>query len=153
MPLLLAGAGLAVTACAPPPPPEVTFFAGGQSAATGPSLYCGNGQFGECPAYPQAGAALRVPPSKPVQISVPKEVGDKVWTVTFEYRDGAGKSQVGRSGLFIKGDRLAFTLALPDAADQLVTATVHRLSPFAVQNPDGTVGFPSDATWVLSAAR
>jgi len=55
-----------------------------------------------------------------------------------------------RSRVFPPTDRLAYTLILPEANDQLETVEVQRFSSVVTQLPDGQIGFPINATWVLS---
>lgn len=140
-------AALGVAGCAAPPHPEVTFYSAGQAVRTGPTQYCDH-QGDQCGADPRAGAVLRVPAGKPVQISVPGEVGDAAWQVVFRYREPGGAEQEARSSVFAPGDRLAYTLVLPHAGDRLETAEVQRFGGLAA-GPDG-LEYLIGATWVLS---
>jgi hypothetical protein len=150
VPLVLAGAGVLASACSAPPLPQVTFFSVNRTAATGPSHYC-DFKVTKCATDPAAGATLAVPPNKPLQISVPTEIGDAAWQVWFEYKLN-GKEQEGRSSVFGKGDRLAYTLELPAAA-QLVAAEVQRFAGVLTLDPNtGEPQFVVGATWVLSVS-
>jgi Protein of unknown function (DUF2771) len=146
VPLLLVGAGVAVTGCSAPPLPAVTFFADGHTASTGPARYCAPRQVERCPLY-DSGAVLTVPSNKPLQISVPSEVGSAPWQVTFTYRDANGKETAGRSEAIKPDDRMAYTLIVPSG--QLEHVEVQRYSPVLISSADG-VGFPIGATWVLT---
>ena len=150
VPLVLAGAGVLASACSAPPLPQVTFFAVNTTAVTGPSEYC-DLQVNKCAADPSAGATLKVPPNKPLQISVPTEIGDAAWQVAFKYKLN-GQEQEGRTAVFGKGERLAYTLELPGAA-QLETAEVQRYAGVLTLDPNtGEPQFVVGATWVLSVA-
>jgi len=148
VPLVLVGAGVLASACSAPPLPQVTFFAVNATAVTGPSEYC-DLQVNKCAADPTAGATLVVPPNKPVQISVPTEIGNAAWQVTFKYKQN-GQEQEGRTAVFGSGERLAYTLELPGAA-QLETAEVQRYAGVLTLDPNtGEPQFVVGATWVLS---
>lgn len=150
VPLVLAGAGVLASACSAPPLPQVTFFAVNTTAATGPSEYC-DLRVDKCAVDPSAGATLAVPPNKPLQISVPTEVGDAAWQVVFKYKLN-GQEQQERSAVFARGERLAYTLAVP-AGGQLETAEVQRYAGVMTLNPDtGEPQFVVGASWVLSVA-
>jgi hypothetical protein len=146
---VVALAALVVAGCAAPPHPEVTFYAAGTTARTGPAQYCDR-QENQCGTDPRAGAVLRVPAGRPLQISVPSDVGDAAWQVVFRYREPGGAEQEARSAVFAPGDRLAYTLTLPAAGDRLETAEVQRFGGVAA-GPDG-LEYLIGATWVLSAA-
>lgn len=136
------------SACSAPPLPQVTFFAVNTTVATGPSEYC-DFQVNKCDADPAAGASLAVPPNKPLQISVPTEIGDAAWQVAFKYKLN-GQEQQGRTAVFSNGERLAYTLQLPGAA-QLETAEVQRYAGVLTLDPNtGQPQFVIGATWVLS---
>ena len=141
--------GVLVSGCGHAGPPQVTFFANGTAVATGPSEYCDT-EVEHCVADPKAGVTLQVRPGQPVQISVPSEVGSAVWQVVFKYRNRAGAEIDDRSRVFPANDRLAYTLVLPEAGDQLTTAEVQRFSTVVTQQADGELGFPISASWVLS---
>lgn len=150
VPLVLAGAGVLASACSAPPLPQVTFFAVNTTAVTGPSEYC-DFQVKKCAADPAAGATLAVPPNKPVQISVPTEIGNAAWQITFKYKQN-GQEQEGRTAVFGPAERLAYTLVLPGAA-QLETAEVQRYAGVMAMDPNtGQPLFVVGATWVLSVA-
>jgi hypothetical protein len=150
VPLVLAGAGVLASACSAPPLPQVTFFAVNRTAATGPSKYC-DFQLTKCAADQAAGATLAVPPNKPLQISVPTEVGDAAWQIVFKYKLN-GQDQLGRSAVFGRGERLAYTLELPGSA-QLETAEVQRFAGVLTLDPNtGEPQFVIGASWVLSVA-
>jgi hypothetical protein len=150
VPLVLVGAGVLASACSAPPLPQVTFFSVNSTAVTGPSEYC-DFQVNKCAADPAAGATLAVPPNKPVQISVPTEIGDAAWQVAFKYKLN-GQQVEARSSVFGKGERLAYTLEVPSAG-QLETAEVQRFAGVLTLDPNtGEPQFVVGATWVLSVA-
>jgi Protein of unknown function (DUF2771) len=143
----LACAGAAVAGCAAAPPPEVTFYSAGKAMRTGPAQYCDR-QGDQCRSDPASGANLRVPPGKPLQISVPSEVGNAAWQVVFRYRAPSGERTEARSAVFGPGARLAYTLTLPGPGDQLETAEVQKFGGLA-SGPEG-LEYLIGATWVLS---
>jgi hypothetical protein len=146
----LVGAGVLASACSAPPLPQVTFFSVNTTAVTGPSEYC-DLRVSNCAADPAAGATLAVPPNKPVQISVPTEIGNAAWQVTFKFKQN-GQQQEGRTAVFGAGERLAYTLELPGSA-QLETAEVQRYAGVLTLDPNtGEPQFVVGATWVLSVA-
>ncbi|MFC0546996.1 DUF2771 family protein [Kutzneria chonburiensis] len=148
VPLVLAGAGVLASACSAPPLPQVTFFSVNQTAVTGPTKYC-DLKVTKCASDPAAAATLAVPPNKPLQISVPTEVGDAAWQVEFTYTLNGQKEQ-GRTSVFGRGERLAYTLQLPAGA-QLETAAVQRYAGVLTLNPDtGEPEFVIGANWVLT---
>ncbi|WP_245588682.1 MULTISPECIES: DUF2771 family protein [Actinoalloteichus] len=141
-------AGLAVAGCASPTVPAVSFYAAGETARTGPAQHC-DVLIEECSVDPEAVAELRVPPGYPLQVSVPGEVGDAPWQVTFRYRED-GEEVEARSPVFPPGERQAYTLRLPDDAAQLETVEIQEFSAVLVEDPEGGVGFITRGTWVLS---
>ena len=151
---VLAGAMLAgATACSgnsgdPGPPPEVTFAAAGSTVIARPTQLC-DVQVQNCTADPNAAVVLRVPPGQPVQISVPKAIGETPWLVVFGYRTAAGERVNARSDLFASNERESYTLTLPRPDDQLETAEVQQISGTFVPGEQG-VDFPARGTWVLS---
>jgi Protein of unknown function (DUF2771) len=150
VPLVLAGAGVLASACSAPPLPQVTFFSVNQTAVTGPAKYC-DFKVTKCAADPNAKATLTVPPNKPLQISVPTEIGDAAWQVLFTYKLN-GQEQLGRSSVFGRGERLAYTLELPGGA-QLQSADVERFAGVLTLDPNtGEPQFVIGANWKLSVA-
>jgi hypothetical protein len=145
----LAAAGLVLAGCSAPPDPEVTFYSSGTAIDVGPTQLC-DVALNECEAFPEAAGVLRVPPGRPLQISVPGEVAETPWTVVFSYRNAAGEPQEpARSRIFKQDEQYAYTLTLPDPGDQLESVEVQQLG--AALTPDGTdLQFFTRATWVLS---
>lgn len=137
------------------PDPEITFYADRAAARVGPAQYC-DAEITSCAAHPQAVAVLRVPPGRPVQISVPGEVAAAPWQVAFRYRDQAGQEQEERSKVFSPAERqLSYVLRLPNPADQLETAEIQEfgvglLSPQAGDPAGSGFQFVIRGTWVLS---
>ncbi|GAB3583201.1 DUF2771 family protein [Amycolatopsis endophytica] len=125
--LLLAAGALALTGCsASVGPPEVTFFGDGHTVNAEPIMHC-DAIVSQCDESPEAAATLKVRPGKPVQISVPSEVGDTPWLVNVQYTNAKGEPQPIKQEFFSPGDKLAYTAtgAAPD--DQLVVVEVQQL--------------------------
>ncbi|HEY3260622.1 MAG TPA: DUF2771 family protein [Pseudonocardiaceae bacterium] len=129
-------------------PPRVTFSAAGNTAVAGPTQLC-DVQVQNCTADPKAAVVLRVPRGQPLEISVPKAIGETPWLVVFGYRTGSGEKVSARSDVFASNERHAYTLVLPDADAQLETAEVQQLGGTLIQGRDG-IDFPTRGTWVLS---
>lgn len=128
--------------------PRVTFTAAGSSVVAGPTQLC-DVQVSNCQADPKAAVVLKVPPGRPVEIAVPKAVGQTPWLVVFGYRTKAGEQVNARSDVFASNQRQAYTLTLPAADDQLQTIEVQQLGGTLIPGDDG-VDFPTRGTWVLS---
>ncbi|WP_169514533.1 DUF2771 family protein [Actinokineospora enzanensis] len=124
-------AAIVVAGCAAPGPPEVTFYADGASAAAAPTVYCriDTARKG-CVGDDAAEVALRVRKGKTVQVSVPSELADSAWGLTFTYLDRDGNLQAAGSRLFIAPNsrKHAFTLATLGADDQLVAVEVQKVT-------------------------
>ncbi|WP_156757566.1 DUF2771 family protein [Actinokineospora pegani] len=117
----------ALVGCAAPSQPEVTFYADGQSVATGPRVRfdVANGR-----EVRDEAALVRLPvrPGEPVQISVPAQLSDHAWSVSFSYLDAAGERVDGGSELFLPGDgQHAYTLALPPGSRKLLLVSVQEV--------------------------
>ncbi|MFB9908876.1 DUF2771 family protein [Allokutzneria oryzae] len=148
--LLLAAAGATLAGCAAPTPPNVTFYAAGKTAVTGPAQHC-DVLVENCTADTEAHAVLRVPPGKPLQISVDSHIGETPWQVVFRYRDAAGTPIEGRSAVFFgESQRLAYTLRLPTDTAQLETVEIQQFGGVLAARQDGGVDFVTRGTWVLS---
>jgi len=146
---VLAAVALAAAGCGGGDgPPQVTFAADGTTVVAGATQYC-DVRLENCAADPKAAVVLRVPPGKPVEISVPEAIGETPWLVVFGYRTGAGERVNARSDLFASNERRDYTLLLPAADDQLETVEVQQISGALAPGPDG-VEFPTRGTWVLS---
>ncbi|GLY69170.1 DUF2771 family protein [Amycolatopsis taiwanensis] len=123
--LLLAGATLALSACAPAGPPEVTFYSDGHTVNAKPLVNC-DALVRDCSKDPNAAVNLKVRPGKPVQVSVPVEVSDTPWLVITQFTDANGALQA-KQQYFPRNSKLAYT-ATPDApADQIVVVEVQQL--------------------------
>lgn len=129
-------------------PPQVTFAVDGSSVVARPTQLC-DVSVQDCTADPGAAVVLRVPPGKPVDITVPDAVGETPWLVVFGYRTGTGEKVSARSDLFASNERTEYTLTLPATADQLETVEVQQLGGTFIPGEAG-VEFPTRATWVLS---
>jgi Protein of unknown function (DUF2771) len=140
---------LLVTACAKSPEavPEVTFAVDAQRVVAKPTQQC-DVQVQNCTADPKAAVAMKVPPGKAVDITVPPDVAKTPWLVVFGYRTKAGERVNARSDL-LAGDTPTYTLTLPDVTDQLETVEVQQVGGTIVPGQQG-VEFPTRATWVLS---
>jgi uncharacterized protein DUF2771 len=125
LPLLVAGAALVLSGCAPAGPPEVTFYSDGHTVSAKPLVDC-DALVRDCDKDPNATVGLKVRPGKPVQVSVPSEVGDTPWLVITQYADAAGTLKA-KEQYFSPKTKLAYT-ATPDApGDQLVVVEVQQL--------------------------
>lgn len=145
---LLAVAVLA--GCGSAEPPQVTFAAGPATTAARPTQYC-NLEFTDCRNDGAAPVGLAVPPGTPVLITVPDEIAQTPWQVVFSYRDATGAPVDERSPVFAPGDASSYDLALPAAADRLLTAQVQQYGPPPQSNAEtGEIEFPIRATWVLT---
>ncbi|HET8590306.1 MAG TPA: DUF2771 family protein [Nakamurella sp.] len=89
---------------------------------------------------------LQLAPGTPVDVSVPKAVGDTPWVIAFAYQDKAGAKQADRSPVFAAGQQFSYHLQ-PPAGAQLTRLEVQSL--IAAQAPGGGVEFPAVRTWVL----
>ncbi len=137
--------------CGTGAPPEVTFTVAGIVAAAKPAQYCDE-RVTECTQDPAAVVRLRVPAGTPVRVDVPAEVAGAPWHVVFSYRRPSGEQVDGRSPLFRPNEVREYTLVLPDPADALSTAQVQQFGIRPIADPQGTVSFPTRASWVLDAA-
>ncbi|TCP56554.1 uncharacterized protein DUF2771 [Tamaricihabitans halophyticus] len=153
LPVFLAAAGLLLAGCGTPTQPEVSFYAGGESVAIEPTLYC-SVDFSECGENPEAGAELEIPPGEPLQISLPKEVSDAPWLAVFRYETADGEQgPESRTKVFEPGTQHAYTLQPPGGDDRLTEVQINRI--VGLQPPaaaDGELEFVSNATWTLRAA-
>ncbi|PPK70519.1 DUF2771 family protein [Actinokineospora auranticolor] len=132
-----------VAGCAPPPKPEVTFYSDGNSVSVGPvNANCPDGVLRGCktPVF----GSLRMRMGKTVQISVPSEISESPWGVTFSYANGEGRIIDGSSKLFFpQAKQHAFTLDLPSDDDTLLMVIVQKVA-FPDANRPATTGM-----WVL----
>jgi hypothetical protein len=119
-----------------PPKPEVTFAVDGQTVSARPFLYC-DVLVTKCDRDDGAQSTMRVPPGKPVLITVPGEVAEAPWSVVIEYKTAAGEQKNPETvATFVPNERRDFTVTLPGAADQLQTIEVKQAS--AKQEPGAT---------------
>lgn len=123
--LLVVGAALALSGCAPVGPPEVTFYSDGHTVTAKPLVDC-DALVRNCSQDPNAAVNLKVRPGEPVQVSVPSEISDTPWLVITQYADATGTLKA-KQQYFSRDSRLAYT-ATPDApGDQLVVVEVQQL--------------------------
>lgn len=153
VPLVLAAASVLASACSAPRLPEVTFFSAGTTVTTGPAQYCDKDNMSPCPVLRQDGVRLRVPPNKPVQVSVPDEIASAVWVIGFSYRTPAGKIEDTRTALFPAYQQRAYTLLPPDPGDQLLSASVQKFGTVMTLGNDGQIDFHASGVWLLDAAN
>jgi Protein of unknown function (DUF2771) len=149
--LTLAGTGVLASACGAPPLPEVSFYSAGTTVTSGPAQYC-TSDMSKCPVYSETGAKLKVPPNKPVQISVPAEVAGAVWYVGFSYRKPNGQVTDVRTDFFPAGRQWAYTLLPPDPGDRLISASVQKFGTVLTLDNDGQIGFHVSGVWLLDVA-
>lgn len=140
------------TACAvpAPAPPEVTFHANGKTIDLAPIDDC-DLDAENCRRDAGAEGALRVPPGKPVQISVPGDVAETAWGVKFRYVDAHGVEQEpGRGEVFtVRDPKYAYTLTLPNPGDRLLRVEVHQLSRRIESSTTSAFNFVARRVWAL----
>lgn len=133
--LLVAGAVLTLSGCAPAGPPEVTFYSDGHTVDAKPLIDC-DVLVRNCSKDPNATVNLRARPGKPVQVSVPSDVGDTPWLVITQYADATGALKAKQQYL-PRNTKLAYT-ATPNApGDQLVVVEVQQLGAAFAADPSG----------------
>ena len=131
------------------PPPQVTFRAGGASVTARPAQYC-DLKLTDCSGDAGAAVQLAVPAGSVLDVEVPDGVAEAPWHVVFSYRDAGGQQVDARSPLLAKKER-SYTLTLPEAADQLITAQVQQFGPAPqINEQTGEIEFPVRASWVLT---
>ncbi|WP_106185446.1 DUF2771 family protein [Umezawaea tangerina] len=152
VPTVLASTALLLAAgCSAPPSPEVTFYSSGRTVNVQPTQYC-DLESENCAIDTRAAGVLRVPPGKPVQISVGGTIAKSAWSVKFTYRDARGEQQEPlRSKLFTNAEpQYAYTLELPNADDQLESVEVQQFGKRVQIDETGQIQFVARGTWVLS---
>ncbi|MFD9740061.1 DUF2771 family protein [Umezawaea sp. NPDC059074] len=150
-PAILASTALLLTACSAPAPLEVTFYSSGKTINVHPTQYCDIGS-DDCAIDTKAAGVLRVPPGKPVQISVPGEVAASPWSVKFTYRNAKGEQQEPLRSKLFAGDnpQYAYTLTLPNKDDQLESVEVQQYGKRVQVDETGQIQFVARGTWVVS---
>lgn len=123
--LLLAGGALALSGCAAPGPSEVTFYSDGHTVAAKPLVDC-DALVRNCSKNPDAQAHLTARPGKPVQISVPSEIGDTPWLVITQYAEGGGALKA-KQQYFSRKSKLAYTATPDTPTGQVVVVEVQQL--------------------------
>jgi hypothetical protein len=150
VPLLAALAVLVVGCSTPAPPlPEVTFAIDGSTVSARPFLHC-DVMVTKCDKDTAAQAKLKVPPGKQVRITVPGDVAESPWSVAVEYKTAAGEQKDPQTvATFVPNESHDYTVALPDAGDQLQTVEVKQAS--AKQDPaaTGDIQLLARAVWSL----
>lgn len=144
--LITAVAGVLLAGCsATPPQPDVTFYADGNAIRATPQILCDIAER-KCDENPDAIVGLKIRPGKVVQVSVSSEIAEEPWGVLFSYLDRSGKRVDASSRVFLPVNKKhAYTLELPDSADQLLFAAVQKL---AVVNGDQLLRV---GQWVMRA--
>ena len=148
--LLLASAGLALAGCsAQQDPPQVTFYSHGHSAEVGPAQYCGPSGTNCAPPPQDPTGHLAVPPGKPLQISVSKDLAKTPWQIAFIYRTPTGEERSSRTPVFPPNQTYAYTLKLPPDGAKLEHVEVQQYSGQLVETGDGGLAFGIGGTWLL----
>lgn len=144
--LITAVAGVLLAGCsATPPQPDVTFYADGNAIRATPQILCDIAER-KCDENPDAIVGLKIRPGKVVQVSVSSDIAEEPWGVLFSYLDRDGKRVDASSRVFLPANKKhAYTLELPDSADQLLFAAVQKL---AVVNGDQLLRV---GQWVMQA--
>jgi hypothetical protein len=147
-PILLACSAL-LAGCGSDDPPQVSFDVAGQTRTAAPTQWC-DLNLANCTGDATAEVHLPVPVGTPVQVGVPADVSTAPWHVVFSYRGTDGQEVDGRSPVFAPNAQQGYTLVLPDAGDQLLTAQVQQFGPAPTTDPaTGEVQFPVRGSWVL----
>jgi hypothetical protein len=122
--LLLAGGALALSGCATAGPPEVTFYSDGHTVTAKPLIDC-DALVRNCSKYPDAQVHLTARPGRPVQISVPSEIGDTPWLVVTQSSDGGALKA--KQQYFSRNSKLAYTATPETPTGQVVVVEVQQL--------------------------
>ena len=146
--LALAAVIGSVVACSKPEP-AVSFFSHGTTVSTQPSAYC-DIQVTKCYATERAVQSLRVPAGTPLQISVPDDVANATWAVSFEYTDANGKQQSERSQVFTARSRYAYTLTAPAPSDQITLVQVEIIGGIEMAPNDSAPNWLITTYWALN---
>ncbi len=146
---MLAVAGIALAGCSTPSQPQVTFYAHGDSVRVAPVRLCD--AMGQGCSKPRPGAVedLAVPPTTPLQVSVPEDVSTAPWQIVFRYRTPDGKELKGRSPVFAPDRRHAYTLRLPVPGAQLLRVEVQRYAASLTVGPQGDIRFGIGGSWAV----
>ncbi|HKS45190.1 MAG TPA: DUF2771 family protein [Amycolatopsis sp.] len=123
--VVLVGGVLALSGCSAAGPPEVTFYSDGHTVNARPLKEC-DALVRDCTADPDAAVSLKVRPGKPVQVSVPSEIGDTPWLVITQYADATGTLKA-KQQFFSPNAKLAYTATSDTPADQLMVVEVQQL--------------------------
>lgn len=146
---MLAVAGIALTGCSTPSQPQVTFYSHGDTVRVSPVRYC-NLMGEQCSKpRPDAVEGLAIPPSAPLQISVPEEVSKAPWQVVFRYRTAEGKVLEGRGPVFAPGRQHAYKLELPVPGAHLTHVEVQRYAASLTVGPEGDIRFGIGGSWAI----
>jgi hypothetical protein len=130
-------------------PPTVSFASVAGTLRAGPAQYC-DVRVTHCDNHPDAVVSMPVPAGQPLRVSVPDEIAGTPWQVVFVYRPKTGQPVQGRSPVFAPHRQTSYTLTLPAAADQLLTAQVQQYGGGTpVPDAQGEMTFPIRGSWVL----
>jgi hypothetical protein len=148
----LAGLAVLLAGCSDPPPPalpEVTFSMEGASVSARPFLHC-DVMVTKCDRDNAALARMRVPPGKPVTVTVPKDVSASPWSVVVQYRTSAGEQKDPQTvATFVPDQSSAYTVSLPAAGDQLQTVEVKQAGAKQESAAPGDIQLRARAVWSL----
>lgn len=144
---VLACAALVLTGCGTPRDPEVTFYSAGKTIRFTPTFYCDDARGEKNCGQRAEPTTLKVPPGQPVQISVPGQLAEGRWVVTYTYIDASESQIVGEQSKDIlgRGEDYTYTVTVPDKADQITQIAVQEIA--AVVMDDGSLA-PRGA-WVI----
>lgn len=150
----LAVAAVLLTGCTTPRP-MITFYGNRTAVNADAALWCDADTKTlalSCPASADVSkeAQLTLAPGQRLQINVPPEVGETPWVVVFEYLDGAGKAQTGRTEVFTD-NRLAYTLPSLGGGVQLTRVEIQSGLVPALDSTGATL-FAATRTWVLAVS-
>jgi Protein of unknown function (DUF2771) len=149
----MAFATLAAGCSTPPPPeplPQVTFTVDGNTVSARPFLHC-DVMVTKCDRDEGAQVQLRVPPGRQVRVSVPGEVAESPWSVAIQYKTGAGEQKDPQTvATFVPNQSHEYTVALPNAGDQLQTVEVKQAGAKQDESaPSGDIQLLARAVWSL----
>jgi hypothetical protein len=150
--LIIPLACVTLAACSddpPPPRPEVTFEVDGNKVSTRPFQYC-DVMVTQCDRENGAQAKMKVPPGKPLVVTVPGDVAESPWSVVVQYRTAAGEQKQPETvATFVPKEKNSYTVQLPNAGDQLQTVEIKQAG--AKQEPGATseIQLLARAVWSL----
>lgn len=121
--------------------PDISAYSGGHSTRVGPYRYCNVLDLTDCQ-NPGTQGQLQVNSRAPVQLSVPKSIGEAPWWLLTVYEDSA----VPATTFYRPGSRLAVTIPTVDSHNGRLTGIAVQLMT-AYVDPNGEVQGVPHAEW------